>query len=218
MIETNAFAVSYGLIVITKDRKIVIIQRKIPYCIQDFLMKNKSYNINNYKDAFIKNSFPSLNLNMKFDYFRFVCGSEFEDQFDLPHGQMKLNISTLKRFIRLTNNNFNKNCFKYHAFMTAFREFKEETGFSFKLNEKIADLPTRIIEFRGLDNFLYKQIYFIITVNKLEKCKDIKVDNFYESIIIDITKALELFKNQQKIKCDGKDKILSQLIQKNCIL
>ena len=67
-------------------------------------------------------------------------------------------------------------------------------------------------EFIGLDNFFYRQTYFIVTVDKLEKCKDIKGDHFYEPIIIDITKAFELFKNQQPIKCDGKDKILSQLM------
>ena len=210
MDKRNAFTESYGLIVLTKDKKIVLIQRKIPYCVQDFLMKNKSYTINNYHNAFIEQSFKSLNLNMKFDYIQFVCGSEFEDQFDLPHGQMELpNGITEKQIIKLANN---KNYLIRYAFNTALREFKEETGYSFKLNKNIADLPIQTIKFIGLDNFFYRQTYFIVTVDKLEKCKDIKGDHFYEPIIIDITKAFELFKNQQPIKCDGKDKILSQLM------
>lgn len=211
MVKTNAFSTSYGVVVVTKDKKTVIIQRKIPYCVQDFLMKNKSLNINNYEESFYKN------FSKSWDYLRFAYNLEFEDQFDFPHGQLQFNKRSLRKILSTTQNNSDesKNHFKKIAFLTAVREFKEETGYCFDFSPKnIANIDMQYISFIGLDNCLYEQIYFMVKVNKLKKCKNVKRDNFYESHLIDIEKAVKLFKKQQLIKRDGKDVMLSNALVK----
>lgn len=215
MANTNAFSTSYGLVVVTKDKKTVIIQRKIPYCVQDFLMKNTSLNINNYHEAFFKQFSNSWSVLVKLDYLRFVYNLEFEDQFDFPHGQIQLNSRSLKHIINTIQKNSDqgKKHLKSIAFMTAVREFKEETGYYFDFHSKnIANIKTKLISFIGLDNCLYKQLYFIVTVDKLKKSNNIKRDNYFESLLIDIEEAVKLFKKQQHIKCDGKDVLLSELL------
>lgn len=215
MENTNAFSTSYGLIVITKDKKTVILQRKIPYCVQDFLMKHTSLNINDYKETFFKSFSKTLSVPVKLDYLRFVCGLEFEDQFDFPHGQIQLNSESFKNIMSMIEKNLDqgKRLFKCLAFLTAVREFKEETGYSFDFHRKnIANLETKLINFIGLDNCLYKQLYFIVKVDTLKKCNNFKRDNFYDPLLIDIETAVKLFEKQQLIKCDGKDIILSKLL------
>lgn len=215
MVKTNAFSTSYGLVVVTKDKKTVILQRKIPYCVQEFLMKNKSLNINNYKESFLKKFSKSLSVLIKLDYLRFVCGLEFEDQFDFPHGQIQLNSGSLNNIMNKiqSNSDQGKKHLKSLAFLTAFREFKEETGYYFEFHhQNIANINTQLISFIGLDNCLYRQLYFIVTVDTLKKCKNFKRDHFYEPLLIDLEKAVKLFEKQQLIKCDGKDSMLSKLL------
>lgn len=215
MVNTNAFSTSYGIVIITKDKKTVIIQRKIPYCVQDFLMKHTSLNINNYKEAFFKNFSNSSNVLVKLDYLRFAYNLNFEDEFDFPHGQIQLNSRSWKHIINTMQKNSDqgKRHLKSIAFLTAVREFKEETGYYFNFHHKnIANIKTKLISFIGLDNCLYKQLYFIVTVDKLKKSNNIKRDNFFEPLLIDIEEAVELFKKQQLIKCDGKDVMLSELL------
>lgn len=213
MNKKNNFSTSYGLIIITKEKNVVIIRRKIPYCVQNFLIKNKNLTINNYIEPFME-YFKTMESNMKFDYFNFVCNLQFEDEFDFPHGQ--LDFTTVSKIIQvIQNKKFNhlyKNKLKYHTFMTALREFKEETGYYFKFTSKIKDIPIKTIEFTGLDNCFYKQTYFIIKVDRLEKAKNSKLEQFYEPLVLNICDALKLFKKQQKVKFDGKDLILSRLL------
>lgn len=217
MVNTNAFSTSYGLVIVTKDKKTVILQRKIPYCVQDFLMKNKSLNINNYKESFMKSFATSWSVPVKLDYLRFVCGLEFEDQFDFPHGQIQLNKKSLRRILSTIQmkSDQGKEDLKSLAFSTAVREFKEETGYCFDFHPKnIANVETQLICFMGLDNCFYKQLYFIVTVDKIKKCRNFKRDNYYDSFLIDIEKAVKLFEHQQLIKCDGKDALLTNILMK----
>lgn len=216
MTNTNAFSTSYGIIVVTKDKKTVIIQRKIPYCVQDFLMKNKSLNINNYQESFLKNFLKSLSAPLKYDYLRFVCNLDFEDQYDFPHGQLQLNSKSFKKTLHKIENKSDQRTkdLKALAFSTAFREFKEETGYCFDISpKKIANLDTQLVRFIGLDNYSYTQLYFIVKVNKLKKCKNFKRDSFYNPLLIDIHKAVKLLEKQQRIKCDGKDKLLANILK-----
>lgn len=214
MVKTNAFSTSYGVVVVTKDKKTVIIQRKIPYCVQDFLMKNKSLNINNYEESFYKNFSSSWNKSIKTDYLQFKQNKEFEDQFDFPHGQLECNKRLLRKLLQ-NNSEEDKNYFKKIAFLTAVREFKEETGYCFDFPRKnLANIEMICIKFTGLDNFSYTQIYFIVKVNKLKECKNVKRDNYYEPLFIDIKEAIKLLKKQQLIKRDNKDVMLSNILMK----
>lgn len=214
MVKTNLFSVSYGLVVITKDKKTVITHRKIPYCIQNFLMEKKDYfDINNYKDEFLHNTFKTLTLNMKIDYLRFFYGLPFEDEFDFARGQMQLSSTKMKRMIK----KITPNQLKFYAFMTAVREFKEETGYSFNAKLNLKDIPIKILQFTGLDDCYYEQVYFIVTVDKLKKCKNGILDSFYEPLFIDISKAIDLFKKQQTIKKDNKHLILEEIKMQHLI-
>lgn len=215
MAKTNAFSTSYGLVVITKDKKTVIIQRKIPYCVQDYLMKNKSLNMNNYIDSFIKKFFPSLSFSLKLDFLCYCWGFEFEDQFDFPHGQLQIKSGLLKDIMSTMQKNSDegKKQLKTLAYLTAVREFKEETGYSFDFHRKnIDNIKTELISFVGLDNCQYQQLYFIVHVDKLKKCKNFKRDAYYNPLIMKIEKAVKLFENQQNIKRDGKDVMLSKIL------
>lgn len=209
MVKTNLFSVSYGLIVITKDKKTVITHRKIPYCVQNFLMEKKHFDMNNYKREFLRNTFKTLTTNMKIDYLRFLCGLPFEDEYDFARGQMQLNSTKMKQLLKKNN----PTQLKFHAFMTAVREFKEETGYSFNAKLNLKDIPIKTLQFIGLDECYYKQVYFIVTVDKLEKCKNYTLENFYEPLFIDITKAIDLFKKQQTIKVDNKHLILEDIFK-----
>lgn len=209
MVKTNLFSVSYGLIVITKDKKTVITHRKIPYCVQNFLMEKTHFDMNNYKEEFLHNTFKTLNTNMKIDYLRFLCGLPFEDEYDFARGQMQLNSTKMKQIIMKKS----PNQLKFYAFMTAVREFKEETGYSFNAKVNVKDIPTKILQFMGLDDCYYKQVYFIVTIDKLEKCKNYILDSFYEPLFIDISNAIELFQKQQTIKVDNKHLILKNIFK-----
>lgn len=207
MVKKNLFSVSYGLIVITKDKKTVITHRKIPYSVQNFLMAEKDFDINNYKEEFLHNTFKTLTLNMKIDYLQFLCGLSFEDEYDFARGQMQLNSTKVKQIIKKNS----PNQLKFYAFMTAVREFKEETGYSFNSKLNLKDIPIKTLQFIGLDDCYYTQVYFIVIVDKLEKCKNCILDSFYEPLFIDISKAIDLFKKQQTIKKDNKHLILEQI-------
>lgn len=215
MLKTNLFSVSYGLIVITKDKKTVITHRKIPYCVQNFLMeKRHSFDINNYKEEFLHTTLKTLTTNMKIDYLRFLCGLPFEDEYDFARGQMQLSSAKMKQIIKKNN----PNQLKFYAFMTAVREFKEETGYTFKTRLNLKHIPIKTLQFIGLDECYYKQVYFIVTVDKLEKCKNYTLESFYEPLFIDVSKAIDLFKKQQTIKVDNKHLILENSSKNRCLI
>lgn len=184
--QHNKYVFSYGLIVETVDEKVVLIQRKVPYSVQNYLMQ---YNLNNLsqfdKTHFEKNWFSKhLSFKMKIDYINYLENNNFEDKFDFPHGQ-------------LINNN---------PFKTACKEFNEETGYKF--NHLIKVLGIERVSFIGLDGCFYLQTFFKILVKSLTKILNIQ-DDIYETRIVDIKFAKQLLAAQQTIKKDNKHKLLS---------
>lgn len=187
----NKFSVSYGLVVKTLDNQVVIIKRIIPYCVQTYLMEKKK---RANKEDFEKVVFPTLNLTTKLDYLNFKHHLDFEDKYDFPHGQMSGSPGRAN---------------KYRQFMTAFREFREEAGYTFQYSKfKINNLPTTKIEFKGLDGFIYVQYFFLLTVDKLVKCKPSQLEDYHTSHLVNISLAKKLLENQQLIKGDNKHLLL----------
>lgn len=177
----NKYTRSYGLVVITNDCQTVLIQRKFPYCVQDYIMEKKS---NLDKTDFEKNWFPNhFTFEMKLDYIRFLNGHTFEDKFDFPHGQM-----------------YKTNCFR-----TAIREFREETGYTFDYIEQY--LGEHTLHFIGLDNCKYIQTFFKIRVNALTEINN-KKDTWYTPRIVSLKFARKLLLDQQEIKKDGKHNLI----------
>lgn len=229
MCYRNKFAVSYGLIVITKDNRVMLIKRKVPYCVQNFYIflneqgiKHNSYDQNPWnrlQDFFENECLPYLSENDQLDYFRFKNGKIFEDMYDYPHGQMSIS-------------KFPKN--RLQCFQNAYREFREETGFRFSCSEEDIDkLPLKQVKFKGCDQHEYTQYYFIVmNVKDLRrhryfdsftqpytstvKIKSWKDDRLvYKSYLIPVEDAFKILKAQQSIKKDDKHLILKILKKSN---
>ncbi|GFR31709.1 uncharacterized protein TNCT_58671 [Trichonephila clavata] len=137
---------------------IVVLRRKVPYCIQDFFhrLHTKKYLLPSSPSQFfdIRAEFedewlPMLKKHGLEDYKRYLNGEYFEDLYDFPHGQLR---SKLKEDISTIE-----------LFNAAYREFQEETGFHFKFTkEEVERYPLVTSQYKGLDGFLYKQNYFIV--------------------------------------------------------
>lgn len=226
----NLFCQSYGLVVLTKGipEKVMLVERKIPYCIQNLLLKkirscdfkvnisNSDDTDSNFSEEFRKDWYRYIRLTISkilanckkethlyddADFERYENGLVFEDQFDFPHGQMSTKTKKiLKNYIyetykfpacsfndttvdiktdRNENDDYEDELFKSPTckflkklaeFLTAFIEFEEETGYTFRFDLKtILKLKTFHIQFTGLDGYEYIQNFFILQVDKLNK-------------------------------------------------
>lgn len=217
----NKFTTSYGLIVKTKNNKVMLIKRKVPYCVQNFYVllhdlgvRHDFYDHNPFhrlKRFFESQWLPKLSEYDQKDYFRYQNGEVFEDMYDFPHGQMTSKISKDR----------------YQCFWNAFREFREETGFRFSYTKNDIDrYPLVNVEFEGCDQHVYTQHFFIVE-NVKDLCRHryfdsfhqpyvstIKIKNWkddrlvYKSQLISINEAFKIFKEQQSIKTDYKHLLL----------
>lgn len=213
----NKFSTSYGLIVKTQNNCIILIRRKVPYCVQNFYISLHSKQIKydfptmhpfeEVKKDFEATYLPNLKAEDRLDYMRFKNGSIFEDFYDFPHGQ-------IARKSHKT---------RVQKFLSAYREFCEESGyrFTFKKNH-IPHYPLIKITFMGCDGFQYTQNYFIIenakglrrhtyfnsydipisSTPKIEKWNDDRL--VYVGEIIPINSAYNILREQQKLKEDKK--------------
>ena len=220
----NKFAVSYGLIVLTKNNRVMLIKRKVPYCIQNFYIFLHNQGIQ--YDFYDQNPFfrlrmvfenawlPYLNEYDQRDYIRFRKRKIFEDMYDYPHGQ-------------LSTSKIVKN--RIQCFMNAYREFKEETGYRFSFTkDDIDNYPLVSIEFKGCDEHIYTQFYFIIknvkdlrryryfdsftkpfiSTTKIKNWKDDRL--MYNSCLLPVNEAFNILKQQQTIKKDLKHLLLKE--------
>lgn len=178
--RTNNFAESYGLIVIVNKTQVVLIERTIPYVILQYLIVKRKKTLD-FAD-FLEHYLPKQRNEMKLDFRRYESGRPYEDQFDFPHGQKE---------------NVEKD-----PFSIAFREFREETGYTFDIPLPLPP-PSKTIEFTGLDGFHYKQTFFVVHVASLRECPAVE-EKHYSTHIVDISKARCLLGGQQFMKRDGK--------------
>ncbi|GBM53928.1 hypothetical protein AVEN_64849-1 [Araneus ventricosus] len=211
---------SYGLIVKTECGRIVIIKRKVPYCVQNYFhhlhrQRKKMGSLSpvqKFEDIRLqceKDWLPKLSESDRLDYEKFQAGLPFEDMFDFPHGQLEYgHYYTNYRQI----------------FLQAYREFKEETGFKFKFSDRdIENYPLVKLEILGFDNRLYTQFYFIV-----ENVRGLKRHTFFDSYsdmnlksatkitswiddrlvyrgeLVRLQDAYTRFVKQQEFKCDFK--------------
>lgn len=94
--KKNQLSVSYGLIVITKNKKVVLIERKIPYCVQNFMMQNEDqFNLRNYEDSFLNDHFKTLNFSMKLDYLSFRKSLHLKTNMISPTAKCQQNVKLL---------------------------------------------------------------------------------------------------------------------------
>ncbi|GFQ68194.1 uncharacterized protein TNCT_730021 [Trichonephila clavata] len=206
----NNFRTSYGLVVKTKYDQVVILERKIPYCMQTFLQyvhKHKLFPDKVEFDAemckkFKFNYLPELEESDKIDYKRFLKSGNCEDKVDFPHGQLEKKIKI----------KINKNPYKlrYFMFLIAYQEFKEETGFRFPFNyQDISKFPLIEVEFEGLNGYIPKS-----NLKPWNPINTIKFEQFFSSQSCTVDKDCPVdsicFRNQciQKLvrggECDTK--------------
>lgn len=156
---------SYGLIVKTCDGRVVMIERKVPYCVQNFyfLLYHKSkksrirqrepdrYCFEYVREEFERECLPKLPVSQRLDYVNFRSNLDYEDKFDFPHGQFQ--------------RQFRKPHYeeKYQCFLTAYTEFVEETGYRFSFRKSDVELLKLFrLRFLGNDKQKYVQNYFIV--------------------------------------------------------
>lgn len=186
----NKFSTAYGLLVITNDYRVVLIERTVPYCIQNYLVQTFE------KQEAIKLPFDNFDRE---DYHRFLNDQIFEDQWDIPHGQ----IASKKREKRKK------------GLGTAYREFCEETGFVLdtKRCKKYVRSFVRI-DFVACDNFEYTQFYYILTgVNVLENTKSSRsiVDKLvFRGHLLTFQEAYNKLLQQQTLKKDNKHLLIEK--------
>ena len=213
--DKNEFSVSYGIVAKTVDDMVVILQRKVPYCVQNFFMFLQHTNqppcqFPEIREQFERQCLPHLKKHEQLDYQRFKAGAIFEDQYDFPHGQCHPRHTS-----------------KQKKFAAALREFKEESGFHFKIcNNEIDTIPMKKLEFEGCDGFHYEQYYFILenvvglkrhsyfnsfgnsstTENKIKTWNDDSL--VYDGKLLPIKVAYHKLLQQQNLKMDGKHECL----------
>ena len=267
----NAFRESYGLVVVTKNspRKVMLVERKIPYCVHNILLSKMTKIFTNTSKCFDRSDKDwrclvrcivsemlteckkDTSLHDNVDFRRFEYGLVFEDQYDYPHGQMSTKTKkTLLSFIKQEENVNSPMCqflSKLAGFITAFMEFEEETGYTFRFDfQTVLRLKTVVVPFTGLDGYDYLQKFFILEVDKLQKLiRKHRPDNSnnqptskplnqkcrkalifreidkqtYEPRLIEIEKVVDLMLNQQKVlhKYDYKHILPILLTQTNKI-
>lgn len=223
----NNFTISYGLIVKTNDDRIIMIKRKVPYCVQNFYVYLHKNNIpyrgtthnpfHQIKDLFEEKWLPTLSESDRLDYMRFTKGEIFEDLYDFPHGQL--------------SHNDPQDLYQY--FRNSYREFCEETGYKFNFaSSDIKKYPIVKVEFIGCDQIHYTQYYFIVeNVNGLRRNRyfdsyelpllsTVKVKSWNDDRLIFKTQKLStseaymVLERQQKIKIDYKHLLLKDSLPK----
>lgn len=161
MSQRTKFSESYGLIVKTKCGRVVVIRRKVPYCVQNYFIylhslykKNKlkfdsaHCQFNDIRDRFEKDYLPYVSKSDNLDYERFLTNQVYEDLYDFPHGQIHK---------KKMKNDY------YQLFLTAYREFREESGYRFSFKrEDVEKYPLIRLQFIGCDGNLYTQYFFIV--------------------------------------------------------
>ncbi|KAG8171830.1 hypothetical protein JTE90_016267 [Oedothorax gibbosus] len=211
----NKFNTSYGIVAKTLDNLVVVLQRKVPYCVQDYFITlqyttQPPCHFPDIREQFERECLPHLKEYEKWDYQRFMAGDMFEDQYDFPHGQCHP-----------------KNTSKYKKFVAAFREFREESGFHFKMsNAHLDTLSMKKLSFMGCDGYHYEQYYFILdnvvglkrhsyfnsfgnsstSENKIKSWNDDSL--VYDGKLLPIKVAYRKLFEQQTIKKDGKHECL----------
>ncbi|GBN19688.1 hypothetical protein AVEN_261774-1 [Araneus ventricosus] len=223
----SKFSTSYGLVVKTSSNGVVVLRRKIPYCVQDFflhLSRKKGYSRMPVRFPAVRTEFekewvPRLEPHEVEDYRRFLTGAIIEDEYDFPHGQFQ---RSKKCPVNL-----------YTAFFTAYREFQEESGFHFTFSKRdIPNYPLVLLRFRGLDSIQYSQYYFIVenvkglrrhsyfnsfnvsftAENQIQSWKDDRL--IYHGEMVPVETAYEKFLKQQELKYDMKHLLCAIRIEK----
>jgi hypothetical protein len=204
MYPRNKFSKSAGLIVITKDKKVVLIRRVLPYCYENFFYKRKIKPITLeksmvYIDKFKKEYLSGLSPIEQRDFINFYEGNgKCEDLFDFPHGQIK----NSKKITRCNMYEHKKLLFK-----TAMQEFEEETGYTFDNDTELEDKKILLVEFRANDDYIYTQFYFKITDVDLKPYMG-KKESQYITHLIPIEEARRILREQQNVKTDRKHILL----------
>ncbi|GFT43014.1 uncharacterized protein TNCV_2777711 [Trichonephila clavipes] len=89
---------SYGIVVKTECERIMVLRRKVPYCVQDFFhcLHKKKYPWPSSRSLFwdVRDQFedewlPTMRKHELEDYKRYLKGECYEDMYDFPHGQLR---------------------------------------------------------------------------------------------------------------------------------
>ncbi|GFT46901.1 uncharacterized protein NPIL_498011 [Nephila pilipes] len=215
---------SYGIVVKTACKRIVVLRRKVPYCIHDFFhcMHKKKCQIpsqfSEMQYQFEDEWLAHLKDHELVDYKRYVDGEIFEDLYDFPHGQLG------------RSNKQKGDISNISLFYAAYREFQEETGFHFTFTQtNIEQYPLVFLHYKSLDGSLYKHIYFIVNnvkglkrhtyFNSFSKSSTPQgqITNWtddYQGLMIPIEVAYKIFFRQQSIKSDMKHLLCSNYLER----
>ncbi|GFY63707.1 uncharacterized protein TNIN_208481 [Trichonephila inaurata madagascariensis] len=181
---------SYGLIVSTRDEKVLVLERKVPYCVENFMKQLHARKILYFKQPieplFEKEYLNTLSPENKLEYDHYCGGLEFEDKIDFSRGQLRAEV--LRKILH------NKERGRDILFQYVLRRFKEETGYNPCLKDSGADqCPLVEIQFKSLDGNTYTQYYFLARgfPKRIQKWNFNKIDTWVDQRLVFEPRFLE---------------------------
>ena len=216
--------VSVGIIAITPNLDIIFLRRKAPYFVCDHFMRKKYFNVFDY----LQNTFDNdksrwlrhyritpMNKVEEIEVDRYLNNEIFEDSIDFPHGRIKKR--ALKNFVESIEFDQIRNLPEetlIKLFTEAYREFEEETGYGFRTLFDPKNHKIFTIEFLGLDNRTYRQIYFVCRNVYLYKSNRRRsyYDTQFQPVVQNIKDVYREFVKHDTIYRKHKANILKQLL------
>ncbi len=217
---------SVGLIVIDSKKKVYLIERHLPYKVEDYIFKNNKnklqlYRQNLSKSILLANKLQMYNYDVDID--RFLSSTIFEDKYDFPRGQCQ----------ELTRTVFNNHEIpltqiieKYIStnldtlLQRAWKEWFEETGLyitNWRFSSYfryLKNVKAFLINFTGGDGFEYTQLFFVTFLYPNQNIRKRNVVPEYKVQVLDLREASKIFYVQDKLvsKSSFKNNVLDLML------
>jgi hypothetical protein len=223
--KRNKTTFSVGLIVTDNRKNVYLIERYLPYPMEDYIYKKRKHLLHLYKSeparaVALAKCLQKVNYNVDLERFLKVVDRRendvfFEDQFDFPRGQCKSLTKEVQKcfcFPTLFEDFIQR--YLHILLRNAWREWFEETGLRIKnwdFNTFMIGLSTLravLVEFIGGDGYTYTQLYFIIRLDQ-EVVAGNRIPEF-KCIIASIPDAAETMRLQDK--CVAKESFKTQIL------
>lgn len=202
----NCFSHSVGLIAITQDEKFVVIKKRFPYCIENYIVSRKINLEERGTDVVREFLYSHCSSFVDDDLKGYLNELAYEDEYDFPHGQINRYLQQ-----KIDFNHYIIPRYKFQLFKIAKREFEEETGFTFDAPRTFATrLDSVLFEFVGLDGNRYVQYYFVIRDVSLRRSEVSRTleKHLYRTHLLDVHSLAQILENQQAVKEDNKHRVM----------
>ncbi len=202
---------SVGLIVTDKSNNVYLIERYLPYAMEDYICKKKKhllqfYKFNTKKAIELGKILQKQNYDVDIDRFIQISQSNsslfFEDQFDFPRGQCNSLTKEASKYASafvLFKEYIRQNL--HILLRNAWREWFEETGLrihgwsfdNFMLT--LSEIKAVLVEFTGGDGYTYTQLYFVINLDS-QNVEFANCRREYKCILTNMNDAAKLLESQ----------------------